>query len=802
MSVIIRLQNLPWSATAHDIRQYFHGLSIPEGGVHIVGGEKGDAFIAFSTDEDARQAFNRSNGKIKDAPITLLLSSRSEMQKVIEAARNQSMAAFLGASQQQSQPSIVPIMPTAVPSTASSLTDFKSNKTDQRDHRRRSRSRSRSRSNERFNRRDRQRDRSRSDSRDRTRDRRRSRTRSRSRERSKSIERRNSVQGGRGNATQPHRVGVWEAPPPTVFANAADSANLLATFVANNILPNILNGNGNVNQLAALAAAGVNLQEQFQLQGNNAPLRPLVQPGLPQQNAPIVPTLNQGNRHEINANGRNKNNFEQRDNGNNNANVPNHCIKLFPFFGGVADITRFFGHLEIVKDGVRFSNDVFGNRNGQIFVNFAYARGKDEALGRSGDRIRNQIVAIEHVGDDEFVNMYLNPKNVQIPKEPNCDVNMRLNEIVFAHLKLDALPNFIKSQDIRKIFHKYALLAVVIEPKGRVSSAYIKFNNPQVAQSAFTDNSTHQFEGKPINVFICSDGEFEDAARKHGTDTVQVPTNVFSMSCLPPKCCDRDIIDFFSDIGIMPAKINMVPNDSGFIDEAICEFYSVDDAILGFQKNGTLFGNNTVCMKYEPVNEAPKKSHPSGAPPLMAQQFSRAMPSPGMNMNHPQGNHSNRPFFQNPNQFNGPPMRGPRPPPHHMPMQMNEIGRGMPLMRRFPHPHHYQQQQHHHHQQPHHPQLQQLDYDDNICDDDEAIAPPGCVLLMENVPYKAGVDEILNFLGSYNVSGENVLRKYNANGLPSGEAKIIFNSPEEVYHVIQQARGRRIRERLIHMAQI
>jgi hypothetical protein len=47
MSVIIRLQNLPWSANALDIRQFFHGLSIPEGGVHIVGGEQGDAFIAF-----------------------------------------------------------------------------------------------------------------------------------------------------------------------------------------------------------------------------------------------------------------------------------------------------------------------------------------------------------------------------------------------------------------------------------------------------------------------------------------------------------------------------------------------------------------------------------------------------------------------------------------------------------------------------------------------------------------------------------------------------------------------------------
>lgn len=47
MSVIIRLQNLPWSANALDIREFFKGLQIPEGGVHIVGGELGDAFIAF-----------------------------------------------------------------------------------------------------------------------------------------------------------------------------------------------------------------------------------------------------------------------------------------------------------------------------------------------------------------------------------------------------------------------------------------------------------------------------------------------------------------------------------------------------------------------------------------------------------------------------------------------------------------------------------------------------------------------------------------------------------------------------------
>lgn len=87
MSVIIRLQNLPWNANALDIRQFFYGLSIPDGGVHIIGGDKGDAFIAFSTDEDARRAMMNDGGKINDHPIRLFLSSKTEMQNVILEAR-------------------------------------------------------------------------------------------------------------------------------------------------------------------------------------------------------------------------------------------------------------------------------------------------------------------------------------------------------------------------------------------------------------------------------------------------------------------------------------------------------------------------------------------------------------------------------------------------------------------------------------------------------------------------------------------------------------------------------------------
>ncbi|CAF0948168.1 unnamed protein product [Adineta ricciae] len=87
MSVIIRLENLPWEARSIDIRRFFQGLQIPDGGVHIVGGERGDAFIAFNSDDDARQAMQKDGGLICQQPVKLFLSSKIEMQNVIAAAR-------------------------------------------------------------------------------------------------------------------------------------------------------------------------------------------------------------------------------------------------------------------------------------------------------------------------------------------------------------------------------------------------------------------------------------------------------------------------------------------------------------------------------------------------------------------------------------------------------------------------------------------------------------------------------------------------------------------------------------------
>ncbi|XP_061676592.1 RNA binding motif protein 12Bb [Syngnathoides biaculeatus] len=84
MAVVIRLQGLRITAGSQDVRKFFTGLKIPDGGVHIIGGEQEEAFIIFASDEDARRAMTRSGGQIKGSPVTLLLSSKAEMQGILE----------------------------------------------------------------------------------------------------------------------------------------------------------------------------------------------------------------------------------------------------------------------------------------------------------------------------------------------------------------------------------------------------------------------------------------------------------------------------------------------------------------------------------------------------------------------------------------------------------------------------------------------------------------------------------------------------------------------------------------------
>lgn len=87
MSFIIRLQNLSRFAKSSDIRAFFSSLSIPGGSVCIVGGDSGEAYIGFATDEDARQAMLRDGLVLCQNRVKLTFSSRKEMQEAMEQAQ-------------------------------------------------------------------------------------------------------------------------------------------------------------------------------------------------------------------------------------------------------------------------------------------------------------------------------------------------------------------------------------------------------------------------------------------------------------------------------------------------------------------------------------------------------------------------------------------------------------------------------------------------------------------------------------------------------------------------------------------
>lgn len=824
MSVIIRLQNLPWSANALDIRQFFHGLSIPEGGVHIVGGELGDAFIAFSTDEDARQAFERNNGKIKEVQIKLMLSSRTEMQKVIEAARSQTMAPYLAPTPVVNVPPPVPLpapVPQITPQSNSKKddTDSDRDRSDKRDRRRsRSRSRDRSeRSRDRDRRDRRRRDRSRSRSRDR-RDRRR-RDRSYSRERHRSRDRDHKSSGGRRRSNEKSsppssthnqkdtKINVWEhqntqePTPPTLppvlpfntldvalrnVASVASVANVTSVAAAaaqpplNNPFPSTFDNIRRDNWLLNTPTLNTNNINNRFSENSLSFSRP-----------PERPVLNMNDRFHFNRPNNNMNfnengnrysrNWETEDrlfNGRLDAlrdrrreNGSNCCVRLHPYYGGFGDIRRFFSGLFIHNSGIKLLNDKTGKRTGWVYVRFVYPEGKEDALSRTGGSIRNQQVEVMHLDDEEFdkeIDRYQPPDNVEIvPDDEDDDVeivsttnfnsknvdNLNATPQKYTCLVVEDLPTYVKEQDILKMFSDYSLMSIIIIESRRQRKslvAYVKFSNFEHAKKACEETIRHSLDGKQLKVKPCSDVEYDTVNRQQnefldtddGHKFVKVESQYVSLIGLPSNVNERDITDFFCDVGIVPDKVHLVTDEVGFTGKAYCEFVSLDEAQSAVAKDGMYLGAGIITVKSvsraeidDAIGFRPSQPHMN-------------------NMNYLNSNP--RPYFRN--NFG---MMNPRIPDFMGPR---------PMMRFQPPP------------------------------KENYLGPPGCIVLMENVPYKAELDEILDFFCDFDIPADNVLRRYNANGQPSGETKIIFDNPEDAQRAVQKRNREKIRDRVVYLS--
>ncbi|XP_052739047.1 RNA-binding protein 12 [Bicyclus anynana] len=464
MSVIIRLQNLPWSANALDIRNYFRGLSIPEGGVHIVGGELGDAFIAFSTDEDARQAMMLDCGKIKEIQVKLLLSSRSEMHKVIEAARQSvpvlslapapapapaplplpvappapaaplltSFSSALGAGplaagfgipglgnpQEIPQPAVIePPAPLVSPRSKSpteeeNLEDTTERKRSKEKDRRRSRSRSRSRDRDRKDRKRDRRDRSRSRER-RRRDRSRSRERrdrkrdrkDRSRSRERSPRRSRDKRGERKSPQNSQERSLDNngdtAPPVPPAAPFVAKPNGPRMPIMNNLAQN-----GPPVQIDQTQPRfnDPTLAEAFnKLQELGKKRNPNAFQG-EQQNGTGFRGGRGGGGVGAGAVSARVGSFRREGRPSRFDDQPRDCcvaIRNAPNHTSYGDVRRFFPVM-IDKHGIKMINDSMGRRTGNIFVRFCDPRSKQLALQRKANELKGAQVTVEPLDDDTY----------------------------------------------------------------------------------------------------------------------------------------------------------------------------------------------------------------------------------------------------------------------------------------------------------------------------------------------------------------------------------------------------------------
>ncbi|EDV50179.1 uncharacterized protein LOC6545601 [Drosophila erecta] len=566
MSVIIRLQNLPWTANARDIRNFFSGLSIPEGGVHIIGGEMGDAFIAFSTDEDARCAMLKDREKLMEIQVRLLLSSRAEMQKVIETARKTASApapvsvpvpmpvvapisvakaagpaaplppiigglnSFLGQSKGVAA-GVVPSFLTYQQQAGITLSDVTG---------RRSRSRSSS-----------------SDDSDRERERDRDRERERERERGRkrrsdrlgnSQERDLKMVAGGGAAPSP-----WAQPPQNQLPGVGLGLNMglslnmpqllpsLQSYTTNSATTNNVTNNYNlgpntpsVQLLAALqqVASGSAAQPQpaksetepiaFASVNPYAQMYPQLfqqqQILLQQQQTPakVSPTIG-----------------SSPGGGSTPQVVADTCyIRMSGMCQNTSysDIRKYFQGLYIPHNGIKIMM-VNGSRTGVAYVEFSRVSSAQKALQRNNTMFRDRLVQIAPVGDDEF-ELAEERANRQLHDGSRNHSNHNGGERgerggggaipppkpVTNVLYIEDLPQTTTEQDIMKMFSaSYTIVDILLSPSPnnrRESVAFVLFAREAEAESALQDTTKHYIGFRQLRVSPSSEEDMQNAKEK------------------------------------------------------------------------------------------------------------------------------------------------------------------------------------------------------------------------------------------------------------------------------------------------
>lgn len=81
----------------------------------------------------------------------------------------------------------------------------------------------------------------------------------------------------------------------------------------------------------------------------------------------------------------------------------------------------------------------------------------------------------------------------------------------------------------------------------------------------------------------------------------------------------------------------------------------------------------------------------------------------------------------------------------------------------------------------------------------EDFGAPGCVVSMENVPFRATVDDIMNFFSEFELTQDDIIRRYNERGQPTGDARVAFRTPFDAQRAVKTRHMDTIHDRRINL---
>lgn len=81
----------------------------------------------------------------------------------------------------------------------------------------------------------------------------------------------------------------------------------------------------------------------------------------------------------------------------------------------------------------------------------------------------------------------------------------------------------------------------------------------------------------------------------------------------------------------------------------------------------------------------------------------------------------------------------------------------------------------------------------------EDFGTPGCVVSMENVPFRATVEEMMTFFSEFELTQDDVIRRYNERGQPTGDARVAFRTPFDAQRAVKTRHMDTIHDRRISL---